>query len=166
MDMVLYEDSFKYDGWVKLALVFPIVLLLVLGTLFYIDVNTKDIFPSEPDSESRVAYIALFSSVPFVLLVYWLVLPRKIFILPDRLRLKYGAFFWNIRFETIVFVRAAYGLPLWIMNSSVTSYKTQIEIIRRKRLKIRISPSQRDQFLEHINRAMSDWNRTRERKLS
>lgn len=162
--MVLYEDNFKYDGWIKLVMVFPIILLIGLGALFYTDAHSKDIFPSEPESETRIAYIILFASVPFVLLVYWLVLPRKIYILQDRLRLKYGAFLWNISFEMIVSVQAVHGLPLWVMNSSVTSYKTQVEIIRKKGLKVRISPSRRDLFLECINKALSDWQRGRGHK--
>ncbi len=160
MNMVLYEDSFKYDSLVKLLMIFPLILLLILGILFYIDAHTKDIFPGEPASETRIAYLALFASVPFVLLVYWLVLPRKIYILQDRLRLKYGVFFWNIPFETIESVQAVQGLPLWVMNSSVTSYRTQVEIVRKKRLKIRISPSRRAQFLEYMNRALADWRRS------
>jgi uncharacterized protein (DUF983 family) len=36
MDLVLFEDSIKYDLWVKIALVFPIILLIALGFLFYL----------------------------------------------------------------------------------------------------------------------------------
>ena len=163
MNIVLFEDSFKYDGWVKLAMVFPVLFLVVLGFLFYTDAHSQDIFPREPVNESRIAYITLFASVPFVLLVYWLVLPRKIYVLQDRLRLKYGVFFWNITFQTIDSVQAAHGLPLWGVNSSVTSLKNQVEVVRKKGLKVRLSPSQRDRFLEYVNRALADWRRTHQR---
>ncbi len=162
MNVVLFEDSYKYDGWIKLVMVFPIILLVVLGVLFYTDAHSQDIFPRQPASESRIAYITLFASVPFVLLVYWLVLPRKITILQDRLRLKYGVFSWTIAFQTIESVQAAHGLPLWVMNGSVTSLKSQVEIVRKKGLKVRLSPSQRDRFLECMNRALADWRRIHE----
>jgi len=47
MDLIIFEDSIKYDAWVKLFLVFPLVLLIVLGTLFYIDAHYSDIFPKD-----------------------------------------------------------------------------------------------------------------------
>jgi hypothetical protein len=162
MSIVLFEDSYKYDGWVKLAMVFPIVLLIVLGFLFYTDAHSRDIFPREPTSESRIAYISLFASVLFVLLVYWLVLPRKIYVLQDRLRLKYGVFSLHVAFQTIESVQVAHGLPLWVMKSSVTSLKSQVEIVRKKGLKVRLSPSQRDRFLDCVNRALADWRRIHE----
>jgi len=39
MDLVLFEDSIEYDVWIKAALVFPIILLIALGILFYIDAH-------------------------------------------------------------------------------------------------------------------------------
>lgn len=162
MELVLFEDELKYDPWVKYLLVFPVVLLIALGVLFYIDANYSDVIPSESEKDSNTAAIILFASVPFVLIVYVLCLPRKIFILQDRVRLKFGLFFWNILFGTIESVKPARGIPvLWYGFSSITSYRTQIEIVRKKGLDIRVSPSRRDQFLEYVERAMSDWERTR-----
>ena len=161
MDLVLFEDSIKYDPWVKIALVFPIILLITLGILFYIDAHYSDIIPSEPEAESSFGAIILFASVPFVLVVYWLLLPRKIYILQDRIKIKLGQFYLNVRFDNIRSVKPAKGIIIFSSFSSITSYSTQIEIIRKRGLNWRISPSRRDQFLEYVNRAMSDWKRTR-----
>ena len=159
MNLVLFEDQIKYDPWVKIALVFPIIFLLALGILFYIDAHYRDVIPSEPESDSNTAAIIIFASVLFVLVVYWLSLPRKIYVLQDRIKLKIGEFFWNVPFETIESVKSAKGIIVWKGFSSITSCSTQIEIVRSKGQNIRISPARREQFLEYVERAMSDWKR-------
>jgi hypothetical protein len=160
MDLILYEDDIKYDFWVKAALIFPIVLLIAMGLFFYVDAHYKDLLPKEPAKDSHKAAFILFASAPFVLFVYWMVLPRKIFVLPDRIRLQFGQFFWNVFYKTVESVKASRGLGVWCLHSSITSYSTQIEIVRRNRGNIRVSPSRRDQFLDYVNRALADWNRT------
>ncbi len=160
MNLVLFEDSIKYDLWAKIALVFPIILLIALGILFYIDAHYSDVVPSESEAESNFGAIILFGSVPFVLVVYWLLLPRKIYVLHDRIKIKLGQFFLNVAFDNIESVRPAKGIIIFSSFSSITSYNTQIEIIRKRGLNWRFSPSRRDQFLEYVDRAISDWKRT------
>lgn len=46
MDLVIFEDSIKYDLWIKVVLVFSLGLLVVLGILFDVDARDSDIFPS------------------------------------------------------------------------------------------------------------------------
>ena len=160
MNLVLFEDSIEYDVWIKAALVFPIVLLIALGILFYIDAHYSDVIPSESETESNFGAIILFASVPFVLVVYWLLLPRKIYVLQDRIKIKLGQFYLNVSFDNIESVKPARGIIVFSSFSSITSFSTQIEIIRKRGLNWRVSPSSRDQFLEYVNRAMSDWKRT------
>jgi len=161
MDLVLFEDSIEYDLWVKAALVFPVILLIALGILFYIDAHYSDVIPSESETESNFGAIILFASVPFVLVVYWLLLPRKIYVLQDRIKIKLGQFYLNVSFDNIESVKPASGIIVLSSFSSITSFSSQIEIIRKRGLNWRVSPSKRDQFLEYVNRAMSDWKRTR-----
>ncbi len=158
-NLVLYEDSPKYDRWIKLALVFPVALLFVFGILFYVDATDREVFPEESEKDSMIASIVLFTEVPFILFIYWLVLPRKIYILQDKIKIRMGQFFLNVPFDTIKSVRAVKGVITWFTINAVTSYSRQVEIVRRKWLKIRISPTNRDQFLEYVNRAMFEWQR-------
>jgi len=161
MNLVLFEDSIKYDMWVKVALVFPIILLIAIGILFYIDAHYSDVIPSESETESNFGAIILFASVPFVLVVYWLLLPKKIYVLQDRIKIKFGQFYLNVSFDNIESVKPARGIIVFSSFSSITSFSTQIEIIRKRGLNWRVSPSRRDQFLEYVNRAISDWRRIR-----
>ena len=157
MDMIIFEDSIKYDAWVKPLLVFPFVLLIVLGILFYVDAHDSDIFPKEPATESRMASTVLFASAVFVLAIYWLVLPRKILITQEGIKIKFSCFSWNIPYRTIKSVKPAEGLIVWWAHSFITSYRSQIEIVRKYRLKIRVCPSRRDEFLQSANKALEDW---------
>lgn len=160
MDLVLYEDSPKYDNWVKLLLVFPVVLLLVIGFLFYVDSRCQDLFPKESQKESLEAAYILFGTVIFVFFIYWLVLPHKIYILQDRIRLKWGQFFLNMPFKKIESIKPTKGIITWFTISFITSYSRQVDIAMKCGLKIRISPSNRDEFLEYSMRAITDWKRT------
>ena len=160
MSTVLYESSIKYEGWTKILLGVPVALMIAMGIFFYRFASIQQGISSEAEYGFLVASIVLFATGPFLLLIYWLVLPTKINIHQDKIRIKYGQFYWNVRFETIESLKPAKGMPPVWSNSSVTSYRNQIEIVRKKKMNIRLSPDNRDQFLDRANRALSDWNRT------
>ena len=157
MDLVIFENSIKYDLWIKVVLVLSLGLLIVLGILFDVDARDSDIFPGEPAAESRTGSIVLFAAAVFLMAVYWLILPRTIAVSQEGLILRFRAFSWNIPFATIRSISPASGAIVWWAHSWITSYRSQIEIIRKNRLKIRVSPSRRDQFLEYAQKAFADW---------
>jgi hypothetical protein len=157
MDLVIFEDSIKYDPGIKVVLVLSLVLLIVLGILFYVDAEDSDIFPGEPAAESRIGSFVLFAAAVFCLGVYWLILPRSIAVSQEGLILRFRAFNWEIPFATVKSIKSASGIIVWWAHSWITSYRSQIEIIRKHRLKIRVSPSRRDLFLEYAHKAFADW---------
>jgi len=160
MDLVIFEDGIKYDPGIKIVLALSIVLLIVLGILFYVDAEDSDIFSGEPAAESRIGSFVLFASAVFLLAIFWLILPRTIAVSQEGLVLRFRAFSWNIPFATIKAIKPASGIIVFWAHSWITSYRSQIEITRKYRLKIRVSPSRRDLFLEHANRAFADWKST------
>lgn len=159
MGGILYEFPLKYERWAKILLAFPPLLLVGMGILFARLARTPGLIPGETEPGLRIASWVLFATAPFILFVYWLVLPTKIFIHQDRIRVQYGRFYWNVRFDTIESVQATRGIPPAWSNSSVTSYRNQIEIVRKGRRSIRLSPDNRDRFLHQVNRTLSDWKR-------
>ena len=159
MDLIIFEDNIKYDAWVKLVLAFSLVLLIVLGALFYIDGHHSNVFPKEPPRKSRIAFVVLCFSTVLTVAAYWLFLPQKISVFQEGIKVKFGGFSWDIPFQTIESVKAAKGLVVRRGFSCITSYKSQIVVVRKNRLNIRFSPSRCDQFLESANRALADWTK-------
>ncbi|MGB9004589.1 MAG: hypothetical protein WCB96_02580 [Candidatus Aminicenantales bacterium] len=157
MDLLIFEDNIKYDAWAKLVLVFSLILLIVLGILFYIDGHHSNIFPKEPPRESRIAFVVLCFSIVLTAAVYWFFLPRKIAVSQDGIKTKFGGFSWNLPFQTIESIETARGLMARRGFSCITSYKSQIVIVRKNRLNIRISPNRCDQFVESATRALANW---------
>ena len=74
--------------------------------------------------------------------------------------LRFRAFSRNIPFATIRSINPASGIIVWWAHSWITSYRNQIEIIRKYRLRIRVSPSRRDQFLEYAHKTFADGRNT------
>jgi uncharacterized membrane protein len=159
MSVSIYETNIKYELWAKILLAFPVVLVMAMGVFFYRFYLQHGI-AAEASYGFKVASIVLFATGPFILFIYWLVLPTKIYIQQDRIRIQYGRFTWNVRFETIEAVKTASGIPPVWSNSSVTSYRNQIEIVRKRKMNIRLSPDNRERFLDRANRALADWQRT------
>jgi hypothetical protein len=159
MTVSLYETNIKYELWVKILLAFPVVLVMVMGIFFYNTYRAQDELAAVAAHGFYAASIILFATGPFILFIYWLVLPTKICIQQDRIRIKYGRFYWNVRFETVESVKEASGIPPAWSHSSVTSYRNQIEIVRKKKMNIRLSPDNRERFLDRANRALADWKR-------
>ena len=160
MDLVIFEDSIKYDIGIKVVLIFSVGLLIVLGILFYVDARESDIFPGEPAAKSRTGSFVLFAAAVLLMAVYWLILPRTIAVSQKGLILRFRAFSWNISFATIRSINPVSGIIVWWAHSWITSYRNQIEIIRKYGLRIRVSPSRRDQFLEYAHKAFADWRNT------
>jgi hypothetical protein len=160
MDLVIFEDSIKYDLWIKVVLALSLGLIVILGILFDVDARVSDIFPGEPAAESRTGSFVLYAAAVFLVAVYWLILPRTIAVSQEGLILGFRAFRWNIPFATIRSIEPASGIIVWWAHSWITSCRSQIEIIRINRLKIRVSPSRRDQFLEYTHKAFADWKNT------
>lgn len=160
MEQVLFQDDVKYDLWLKIILVGSVVLLIALGFMFVVDFTSKDILPETPEGDSRIGAIVMFASAAFVCLIFIVVLPKKLFICSERIRIRFGLFFYNIPFQRIESYSKVRGIPMGFYLSSMTSYNNQIEIVRKSGLKLRFSPSQVDLFLEALNRAIQDWEKT------
>ena len=161
MAVVLNEFNIKYGRWIKILFAFPVVFVVVLGALLYAVAHYTDLVSIEAVQELDKAAIIMFSLAPFVLFVYWLFLPQKIFVMQDRIRIKFGRFHWNIPFETIDRLEVAKGIKSRNSYNLITCLIVKVEIVRKKGKNIRISPAERDQFLGYAERAMSDWKQTR-----
>ena len=155
MNLVIYEDSSKYDLWVKILFGLAPVLFLVLGLLSY-----QGVLPSETEAEAREASIVLFACLAFILLLYWAILPRRFQILEDRVKVVLGGpFSFSIRFDGVKKAEKATGLVQFGIGFATSV--NRIEIVRGRGMNVLLSPSNQELFLENLNEALNDWRKER-----
>jgi hypothetical protein len=157
---VLNKFSIMYSRGIKILFAFPVVFAVVLGALFYVVAHYTNLISIEAAQELDKAAIIMFSLALFILFVYWLFLPQKVYVLQDRIRIRFGRFHWNIPFKKIDRVEIAKKIKCKKCYNLITCLKVKIEIVRKKGKNIRISPAERDQFLGYVERSMFDWKQT------
>ncbi len=160
MTIALNKFRIKYGPWIKTLFIFPVGFAVVLGALFYVVAHYTNLISIEAAQELDKAAIIMFSLALFILFVYWLFLPQKIFVLQDRIMIRFGRFHWNIPFEKIERVEVAKKIKSRKSHNLITCLKVKIEIVVKKGKNIRISPVERDQFLGYVERSMSNWKQT------
>jgi hypothetical protein len=145
MDSLIYEDKTHKDIWLKLVLAIPVALILV-PALYSL---------ANKDSETAME---MFGVVLFILIIFWVIVPRQYLILGDKVKIVFvRPFYFTIPFDTIKTARIAKGSSFGINLPSSLSSKHAVEIVRKKRLGVVITPDNRDLFLETLGKAMRDW---------
>lgn len=144
MDSVVYEDTPLYDVWLKSIMVLPVFFILV-GAFYFIS--------SEPE-----AAIGMFATAVLIAVIYWAIMPRKYRILDSKVRIVLGApFSFNIPFDTIETARIPKGATLGVNFVSSFSAKNVVQIVRKRKLNVNITPSNRELFLENLEKALNSW---------
>ena len=142
--ILIYEDTPKYDLWLKLILGGVLALTFILGVVFIYQ-----------DTEAAVV---MFGITVFDALLFRAILPRRYQIFEDKLRIVMGGpFSINIPFSNIVEAKTAPGRKAIIYSGlrlTTSSYHV-VEIVRKKGLNLVISPKNEDIFLEQLNQAGS-----------
>ena len=157
MTRALNEFRIKYGPWTKALFIFPVAFPVVVGLFFYLIARFSNLVSNEAIEGLDKAAIIMFSVSPFIMIVYWLLLPRKILVLKDKLMLRFGRFHWDIPYETIEQLREAKEVKCPRSHNLITCLKDKIEIVRKKRKNIRLSPAKHNEFLRYAESVMSDW---------
>src|SRR4030042_290340 len=146
MDSVIYEDSPHYDVWLKGIMMLPVFFILIgLYYLFIAQVEEA---------------IGLFATALLMGAVYWAVLPRKYQILDGKLRIVLGGpFSFNVPFDTLETAGKPEGVNFGLNFATTFITEHVVEIKRKKGMIVNITPSNRDLFLENLNKAVYDWKR-------
>lgn len=150
--MIIHEDRPKYDTWVKLALLFaPSIIVVLLFLIHY------KLIPSESEYEAKMGENILFASLIVILILYWLIMPRKYEIHEDRLKIVLGAFSYSIELKSISEVKRTESWKVLAYKGIrfVTSAKSAVEIKRKRGKSILISPSNPELFIEVLQRTLN-----------
>lgn len=146
MDSIIYEDRPRYDVWLKAIMVLP-VFFVIAGIYYLITAQVE-------------AAIGMFAITLLMAATYWAIFPRKYLILDSKIRIVLGGqFSFNIPFDNLETARAPQGVSLGINFATTFLSKHAVEIIRKKGLNINITPSDRELFLDNLNKALNDWGR-------
>jgi len=143
MENLVYEDTPRYDFWLKSILGGVLALTLILGVILL--------------SEDIGAALAMFGVTLFDALLFKAILPRRYQIFQDRVRIVLGGpLAINIPFSNIRTVRTVSARKVFVYwgNRFATSTHSIVEIVRKKGLGFVISPANRDMFLEQLNQAL------------
>lgn len=139
----LFQTPAKYGRFIKIVLGIVPVIMLVTAIL-------------ELDQTPADAYI-LFGTSAGLALLFWLVLPHRFEIYPDRLRVVMGASFaFNIRLAEITAVEVLPPARAFIANGlkMATDAGTALVIKRRGKLEVSLSPRNRDEFIRVLQQAI------------
>jgi hypothetical protein len=155
-ESVLYEDSSRYDLSYLTGPVVFVSLLLILALYFYLD--------------DPLFGLLLLAPALLVGLANYALLPRKICILEDRIKIAQGfAFSTKILFSTIesaqiTTIESDSGIftPLRLNWETSHAKNGSIMIIRKKKMNATISPKNPDLFLDNLNKAVDAWRNRNE----
>jgi len=146
MDSVIYEDTPRYDVYLKAIMLLP-VFFVIMGVYYLITAQVE-------------AAISMFATTILMAAIYWAIFPRKYQILDSKIRIVLGGpSSFNIPFDNLETAREPEGVSLGINFATCFSGKRTVEIIRKKGLKVNITPNNREPFLENLNKALNDWRR-------
>ena len=146
MDSIIYEDSPRYDVWLKGLMVLPVFFILI--GLYYL--FTAQVEPA----------IGIFATGALMGAIYWAVLPRKYQILDSKIRIVLGGpFTVNISFDILETAGKPEGISLGLNFATTFLSQHVVEIKRKKGMTVNITPNDRDLFLENLNKAVYDWKR-------
>jgi len=150
VESLIYEDTPRYDVWLKAIMVLP---------LFFVLIGAFYLAASQPESA-----IGMFATAVLMAAIYWAVFPRKYRILESKVKIVLGGpFSFNIPFDSIETARAPEGASVGINFPSSFSSKNAVQIVRRKGLNVNITPSDREVFLENLDEALNSWRSQHER---
>ena len=144
MDSIIYQDTPRYDVWLKGIMLLPVFLLL-MGVYYLIIAQTE-------------AAIGMFATTVLMGAIYWAVFPRKYIILDSKIKIALGGpFSFSIPFSNLETARKPEGISLGI-NFATTFLRQHIVEIKTKRgWNVNITPRDRELFLENLNKALNDW---------
>jgi hypothetical protein len=146
MNAAIYEDSPRYDTFLKAIMVLPVFFILM--GVYYLIMNQFE------DATGMFATTLLMGAI------YWAIFPRKYQILENRIRIVLGGpFNFDIPFDNIETARKPEGVSLGINFATCFSGKNAVEIIRKRGMRVAITPSDRDMFLDNLNKVLNEWSR-------
>ena len=144
MKELIYEDTSRYDSWLKVILGGILALTFVLGVVLLF--------------EDILAASVMFGVTLFDAFLFKAILPRRFQIFQDRVKIVLGGpLALSIPLSNIKCARSASGSKAFVYWGIRFATSTQgvVEIVRKQGLSLVISPKNTSMFLEQVDQALS-----------
>jgi len=149
MEHVIYEDKPHTDTWMKLILALPVII--VIGSAIPLIVLGRR-------EEINQAFTVLGACLLLVLLIDFLVVPRAYVVCDSRITIRFrGPLAFHIPFSTVKGLRRASYLSFGISLPTSMSPSNIIEITRKRRMSVIITPGDRQSFITNFENAFKEW---------
>jgi hypothetical protein len=150
MDYVIYEDKPRTDIWLKLVFVLPSAALLISALI---------LLKTDPGGALYFIY-GVAGTALLMGSLYILILPTRYNILNDKIKIQFrGPLSFNIPFDTIAGVRDARWSTVGVNFPTNMSQAAVLEIVRKGRMPVTITPSDKQAFIQSFQKAFEDWKR-------
>ena len=102
--------------------------------------------------------IGMFATAILMAIIYWAIFPRRYCVLDSKVKIALGGpFSFNIPFDTIESAGAPKGMSVGINFATSFSSKNAVQIVRKGKLNVNITPGDRAPFLENLDKALNSW---------
>jgi hypothetical protein len=143
--LLIYEDHPQAASWLKWFLIGVLALTLILGVVFL--------------NVDKVASITMFAVTLFDGILFYCIVPRSYQIYEDCIRINLGGpFKMRLSFKDIRSISRVDGSKA-LASSNIrfaTSTNFVVEITRKGKMGVEISPANGEIFMEQVNQA---WKR-------
>jgi hypothetical protein len=145
MEQVIYEDRPNTDIWMKLVIALPSAVLII-SALMIISTNLQE------------AIYMFIASACILLVLNYIVIPAGYIIYDSKISIRFrGPLAFNMPFSTIKTLRRARALSFGINLPTSISAANALEIVRKKRMAVVITPGDKQAFLANFEKAFKEW---------
>ncbi|MDD5311876.1 MAG: hypothetical protein PHO26_02420 [Dehalococcoidia bacterium] len=144
MEYIIYKDNPKPDIWILLILNIPPVALVVLAVSLL------------AANLSEALTVLVFAFLLGLLNVF--ILPVAYCVYDDKIKIMFRVpVSFNIPFDHIDKITTSKGPSLGISLPTNLIQENVVEILRKKRMPVIITPADRDAFLDNFDKAFKNW---------
>jgi len=152
MDFAVYEDTPRTDVWMRAVIFLPSAIILATALIMPIEEEWVPVL---------LVLVALMAGTLLFLLI-----PSKLSILDSAIRIGFRLpLAFLIPFNTVVTLRPSRWSTIGMNLPSNMSQSNAVEIVRKHRLSVTITPSDRGAFLANFDMAFKKWKMYEGRNL-
>jgi hypothetical protein len=147
MEQVIYEDKPHTDIWIKLIVLLPSIIL-VFSALMIMGTNLQE------------GICMLGVAVVTWLILNFMVIPTRYVIYDSKISIRFNSpFSFSMPFATIKAVRQASWSTFGVNLPTNLSPSNAIEILRKRRMAVTITPGDKQAFITNFENAFKEWQK-------